>query len=155
MSNAGAEMYPNASTGVYTQDGMGTHFTPSSLRRSRLSFNSGTIPPTPARMCTVSHCYQILPGFYRYKRCEQHRLQNRYHSKLKRVREKVDGDEPDDKEDGVEIPRHMMENGLEIRVGEGGGRRRRWRCGRPRGLLGYQPSGKVEDQVTFSYLQLE
>lgn len=40
-------------------------------------------------MCTVSHCHKILPGFYRYKRCEQHRLQNRYHSKLKRVREKV------------------------------------------------------------------
>ena len=39
-------------------------------------------------MCTVSHCHKILPGFYRYKRCEQHRLQNRYHSKLKRVREK-------------------------------------------------------------------
>lgn len=44
--------------------------------------------PTPARMCTVSHCHRILPGFYRYKRCEQHRLQNRHHSKLKRVREK-------------------------------------------------------------------
>lgn len=44
--------------------------------------------PLPARMCTVSHCHKILPGFYRYKRCEQHRLQNRYHSQLKRVREK-------------------------------------------------------------------
>lgn len=31
----------------------------------------------------------MLPGLYRYKRCEQHRLQNRYHSRLKRVREKV------------------------------------------------------------------
>ncbi|GLB38951.1 hypothetical protein LshimejAT787_0601130 [Lyophyllum shimeji] len=41
-----------------------------------------------ARMCTVSHCHKLLPGFYRYKRCEQHRLQNRYHSQLKRVREK-------------------------------------------------------------------
>jgi LysM repeat protein len=39
-------------------------------------------------MCTVSHCHQILPGYYRFKRCEQHRLQNRHHSKLKRVREK-------------------------------------------------------------------
>lgn len=84
-------------------------------------FEPGTIPPTPARMCTVSHCHQILPGFYRFKRCEQHRLQNRYHSKLKRVREKVDGDKPDDKEEGVEIPRHMMENGLEIKGGEEGG----------------------------------
>jgi hypothetical protein len=40
-------------------------------------------------MCTVSHCHKLLPSLYRYKRCEQHRLQNRYHSKLKRVREKV------------------------------------------------------------------
>jgi hypothetical protein len=40
-------------------------------------------------MCTVSHCHKILPGSYRYKRCEQHRLQNRYHSNLKRLREKV------------------------------------------------------------------
>lgn len=39
-------------------------------------------------MCTVSHCHKILPGHYKYRRCEQHRLQNRYHSKLKRVREK-------------------------------------------------------------------
>ena len=42
----------------------------------------------PARMCTVSYCHKILPGYYRYKRCEQHRLQNRHHSQLKRVREK-------------------------------------------------------------------
>ena len=42
----------------------------------------------PARMCTVSHCHKILPGYYRYKRCEQHRLQNRHHSQLKRVRER-------------------------------------------------------------------
>ena len=40
-------------------------------------------------MCTVSHCRQVLPGSYRYKRCEQHRLQNRYHSNLKRLREKA------------------------------------------------------------------
>lgn len=46
--------------------------------------------PLPARMCTVSHCHKILPGYYCYKRCEQHRLQNRHHSKLKRVREKGD-----------------------------------------------------------------
>jgi hypothetical protein len=39
-------------------------------------------------MCTVSHCHAILPGQYKYRRCEQHRLQNRHHSKLKRVREK-------------------------------------------------------------------
>lgn len=54
-----------------------------------LHTSSGVPVAPPARMCTVSHCHKILPGFYRYKRCEQHRLQNRYHSKLKRVREKV------------------------------------------------------------------
>ncbi|KAJ7755020.1 hypothetical protein DFH07DRAFT_822596 [Mycena maculata] len=32
----------------------------------------------------------ILPGFYRYKRCETHRIQNRWHSKLKRGREKIE-----------------------------------------------------------------
>jgi hypothetical protein len=41
-------------------------------------------------MCTVSHCHKILPGFYRYKRCETHRVQNRWHSKLKRGREKIE-----------------------------------------------------------------
>ncbi|KDQ60402.1 hypothetical protein JAAARDRAFT_605406 [Jaapia argillacea MUCL 33604] len=47
--------------------------------------------PTPTlgvKMCTVSHCHAILPSTYAYKRCDQHRLQNRYHSQLKRVREK-------------------------------------------------------------------
>ncbi|KAG7448371.1 uncharacterized protein BT62DRAFT_701843 [Guyanagaster necrorhizus] len=47
------------------------------------------LPVLPPRMCTVSHCHKILPGHYMFKRCEQHRLQNRHHSKLKRVREKV------------------------------------------------------------------
>jgi hypothetical protein len=42
----------------------------------------------PVKMCTVSHCRQILPVNYEYRRCEQHRLQNRHHSKLKREREK-------------------------------------------------------------------
>ncbi|KII84619.1 hypothetical protein PLICRDRAFT_57585 [Plicaturopsis crispa FD-325 SS-3] len=45
--------------------------------------------PLPARMCTVSHCHKLLPGNYLFRRCDQHRLQNRHHSKLKRVREKV------------------------------------------------------------------
>lgn len=58
--------------------------------KRRLTVAVGSIPQLPARMCTVSHCHQILPGYYRYKRCEQHRLQNRHHSKLKRVREKVE-----------------------------------------------------------------
>ena len=42
----------------------------------------------PARMCTVSHCHTMLQGQYPYRRCERHRLQNRHHSKLKRVRDK-------------------------------------------------------------------
>ncbi|KAL0958385.1 hypothetical protein HGRIS_000527 [Hohenbuehelia grisea] len=40
----------------------------------------------PVRMCTVSHCHKVLPGSYRYRRCEAHRLQNRHHSNLKRAR---------------------------------------------------------------------
>jgi len=39
-------------------------------------------------MCTVSHCHTLLQGHYPYRRCERHRLQNRHHSKLKRVRDK-------------------------------------------------------------------
>ncbi|KAH9896961.1 hypothetical protein C8Q73DRAFT_687934 [Cubamyces lactineus] len=58
--------------------------------------SSGTAPPTadgklaprPPRMCTVSHCREILPGDYQFLRCERHRIQNRHHSKLKRVRDK-------------------------------------------------------------------
>ncbi|KAF8215766.1 hypothetical protein K438DRAFT_2008051 [Mycena galopus ATCC 62051] len=49
-----------------------------------------TLPPLPDRMCTVSHCHNILPGSYRFKRCETHRIQNRWHSKLKRGREKIE-----------------------------------------------------------------
>ncbi|KAI5887837.1 uncharacterized protein SCHCODRAFT_02553159 [Schizophyllum commune H4-8] len=41
------------------------------------------------RMCTVSHCHQVLPREYQYKRCVQHRVQNRHHSTLKRVRERA------------------------------------------------------------------
>ena len=40
------------------------------------------------RMCTVSHCREILAVGYEYLRCERHRIQNRHHSKLKRVRDK-------------------------------------------------------------------
>ena len=39
-------------------------------------------------MCTVSHCRELLPPDYQYLRCDRHRLQNRHHSKLKRVRDK-------------------------------------------------------------------
>jgi hypothetical protein len=38
--------------------------------------------------CTVSHCRQLLPASSEFARCEQHRLQNRYHSRLTREREK-------------------------------------------------------------------
>ena len=58
----------------------------------------------------------------------------------------------------MEIPRHMMENGLEIRVGEGGEEGGDGDVGSREGFLVINPlerSGKVEDQVTFSYLQLE
>ena len=62
----------------------------------------------PARMCTVSHCHKILPGYYRYKRCEQHRLQNRHHSQLKRVREKeIKGVGPEKGAALAEIPHEM------------------------------------------------
>ncbi|KAJ6623053.1 hypothetical protein B0H10DRAFT_2010932, partial [Mycena sp. CBHHK59/15] len=61
---------------------------PLDTRYSRQAFPPDA--PVPTRMCTVSHCHQILPGFYRYKRCEAHRIQNRWHSKLKRGREKVE-----------------------------------------------------------------
>ena len=40
------------------------------------------------RMCTVSHCREVLPPDYPFLRCERHRIQNRHHSKLKRVRDK-------------------------------------------------------------------
>jgi hypothetical protein len=46
------------------------------------------LPVLPARMCTVSHCHKILPGHYKFRRCAEHRKQNRYHSNLKRIREK-------------------------------------------------------------------
>lgn len=69
---------------------------------------AASIPPLPARMCTVAHCHKILPGSYRYKRCEQHRLQNRHHdhTKLKRVRRKkpkaADPDGPSATDDAVQ-----------------------------------------------------
>ena len=48
---------------------------------------SAPLPRAP-RMCTVSHCREILPAGYQFLRCERHRIQNRHHSKLKRVRDK-------------------------------------------------------------------
>ena len=64
----------------------------------------------PARMCTVSHCHKILPGYYKYKRCEQHRLQNRHHSQLKRVREREFKGVASEKAALAEIP-HEIEAG--------------------------------------------
>lgn len=49
---------------------------------------AGPNTPRPSRMCTVSHCRELLPPDYQYLRCDRHRLQNRHHSKLKRVRDK-------------------------------------------------------------------
>lgn len=49
---------------------------------------AGPSMPRPSRMCTVSHCREVLPPDYQYLRCDRHRLQNRHHSKLKRVRDK-------------------------------------------------------------------
>lgn len=43
----------------------------------------------PTRLCSVSHCREILSGEYPFLRCEKHRIQNRYHSKLKRSRDKA------------------------------------------------------------------
>lgn len=66
----------------------------------------------PARMCTVSHCHKILPGYSRYKRCEQHRLQNRHHSQLKRVREReVKGVGPEKGAVLAEIPQEIEAGG--------------------------------------------
>ncbi|KAK7683193.1 hypothetical protein QCA50_013866 [Cerrena zonata] len=48
------------------------------------NMQGGTAP----RMCTVSHCREVLPPEYPFLRCERHRIQNRHHSKLKRVRDK-------------------------------------------------------------------
>ncbi|KAI0795385.1 hypothetical protein C8Q75DRAFT_447438 [Abortiporus biennis] len=52
------------------------------------AFSQTTPKGITPRMCTVSHCREILPGDYEYLRCERHRIQNRHHSKLKRVRDK-------------------------------------------------------------------
>ncbi|KJA17422.1 hypothetical protein HYPSUDRAFT_1022244 [Hypholoma sublateritium FD-334 SS-4] len=77
---------------------------------------AATTPPLPARMCTVSHCHKILPGSYRYKRCEQHRLQNRHHdhTKLKRIRRKkpkaADAEGPHAMDDAVHAQSESSDN---------------------------------------------
>lgn len=42
--------------------------------------------PLQGRMCSVDQCTTKLDGAYRYKRCEQHRLQNRYQLKMMRAK---------------------------------------------------------------------
>ncbi|KAK7061120.1 hypothetical protein VNI00_000856 [Paramarasmius palmivorus] len=75
---------------------------PSEATSTSLPVSASTLV-LPQRMCTVSHCHTILPGHYLYKRCDRHRLQNRKHGKLKRVREKVVKEKgPDDDGDGDE-----------------------------------------------------
>ncbi|KAF7308543.1 WD-REPEATS-REGION domain-containing protein [Mycena chlorophos] len=41
------------------------------------------------RVCSVSHCHKILLSSYKYKRCETHRQQGRWHGLIKRGRDKV------------------------------------------------------------------
>ena len=77
---------PMVLAGVYPPSISSSSAADSSLASSH--YNNPAAASLPARMCTVSHCHKILPGYYRYKRCEQHRLQNRHHSQLKRVRER-------------------------------------------------------------------
>jgi len=79
--------------------------------------------PLAARMCTVSHCHKVLPGYYRYKRCEQHRLQNRYHSQLKRYKERSEkaGGSDEDVEQDLDV---VMEAGSGFN-GDGGDEQRR------------------------------
>ena len=70
------------------EDGAGSVAGPSSSSSTPGVTENGEPAPLPPRMCTVSHCREILPGDYQFLRCERHRIQNRHHSKLKRVRDK-------------------------------------------------------------------
>jgi hypothetical protein len=74
----------------------------------------------PVRMCTVSHCHTVLQGHYPYRRCERHRLQNRHHSKLKRVRDKE-----------VKSTPLRSENGHDGGTAEGGSRKGKARAMEP------------------------
>lgn len=58
------------------------------MRQESVEGAAGPSMPRSSRMCTVSHCREILSPDYQYLRCDRHRLQNRHHSKLKRVRDK-------------------------------------------------------------------
>ena len=87
-SMAIAGVYPPSIASSPTADSSHVIPTYHQLNNNLLVAAAATTSLVPARMCTMSHCHKILPGNYRYKRCEQHRLQNRHHSQLKRVREK-------------------------------------------------------------------
>ncbi|KAL1745322.1 hypothetical protein HDZ31DRAFT_73633 [Schizophyllum fasciatum] len=41
------------------------------------------------RVCTISHCRQLLPEAFKYKHCDEHRAQNRRHSAIHRARRKA------------------------------------------------------------------
>jgi hypothetical protein len=106
---------PMVMAGVYpaTIGSIDTRHSTSSYPHLHNTIIGAPAAPLPARMCTVSHCHKILPGYYRYKRCEQHRLQNRHHSQLKRVREKeVKSVGPEDGATALEID----ENGLNTAI---------------------------------------
>ncbi|KAI0777778.1 hypothetical protein BD413DRAFT_490697 [Trametes elegans] len=70
------------------EEAMSTHAEAGPSTQSASEGQPGQSGPRPPRMCTVSHCREILPGDYEFLRCERHRIQNRHHSKLKRVRDK-------------------------------------------------------------------
>lgn len=76
---------------ILNQDRQPLHLQPEwqfDLVQQHLAENSAASEVNIARMCTVSHCREILPPSHKYLRCERHRVQNRHHSKLKRVRDK-------------------------------------------------------------------
>jgi hypothetical protein len=105
-------------------------------------------------MCTVSHCHKILPGFYRYKRCEQHRLQNRYHSKLKRVREKVvKGVGPN----GEEILVDLDEDSKDNSKGKGEGKKKKSMTKREKKakLEGVDEDGEKQGLFTHDLMDLD
>ncbi|KAF5362949.1 hypothetical protein D9758_007142 [Tetrapyrgos nigripes] len=85
-----------------------------SLPQSSPPFQNG-LPVLTQRMCTVSHCHTILPANYLYKRCEQHRLQNRKYSRLKWARDRVakaKGPEEVEK-NGIQIDESLV-GGIEL-----------------------------------------
>ncbi|TFK40591.1 hypothetical protein BDQ12DRAFT_459631 [Crucibulum laeve] len=62
---------PNAGQVGYFPSAIDTPLSHSPYKHLNNPLTMGSHPPLPARMCTVSHCHKILPGFYRYKRCSK------------------------------------------------------------------------------------